>query len=342
VVVGGRPLVRTQQRELYVVPEPGQPARLIGRLPGSASSLVADGEAAWAVTTGSLRWGRVRLFRVDGRGAIVESLRPRSSAISGLASIRGVAGADRHYVYLLPDLRYDRRLRRLEPGHIDEHPDLRVLRTLRRAGETWYLARDRRAASDGLFRLWLLHSRQGHWLRVEAGATGERPRLEADETSLFLILAEGRMLRFDRRSLRLVEDLAPMLRGPEVGFFTADEQHYWVQNGGSLWRIERDILDGGVFVSDAVPAGFEPVAADGDRMWFGATETQDREPLLAVNKADTTVQSYRILTRGERRRRAFGSGARDVAEAAGATVLGVAAVVTAPIWVPIVLLADDD
>ena len=55
VAIGNAMLTVTSQREVNILTAPGRPARLMGRLPRSSSSLVSDGMAAWAVTTGERR-----------------------------------------------------------------------------------------------------------------------------------------------------------------------------------------------------------------------------------------------------------------------------------------------
>src|SRR5438034_599085 len=156
--------------------------------------------------------------------------------------------------------------------------------TSQRAGdESCYLARDRSGAEGMTARLWLLRSPDrdaatradaAGWLKVEAGAAAGPVDLKADESNLFVVFEQGRILRFDRRALRLAEDLSPMLHPGRIRFFAADAQSYWVGQDGAraveenetepeamtLWQIDRQVLDGGTFHAGAVPAGFEPLA----------------------------------------------------------------------------------
>jgi hypothetical protein len=48
------PLFQTSQREVFVITQPGSPARRLGRLPRGFSPLVYGGDVAWSVTTGTL------------------------------------------------------------------------------------------------------------------------------------------------------------------------------------------------------------------------------------------------------------------------------------------------
>ncbi len=358
VAIGNVVMTVTNQRDVYVLTAPGRPARLLGRLPRPASGLVSDGLAAWAVTTGERRAPSLRLFQAHPAAQAVLEYRLEPPSIRGRVGVEGVAGADARYVYLKPDLRVDLRNRVLERGHLAPFPDLEVLRTIRQGDETCYLAQDRSASGGEAARIWLLHSAFGDaaaredtagWLKVEAGAAAGSVDLKADEGSLFLVFAEGRILRFDRRSLRLAEDLSPMLHPGPIRFFAVDARSYWVGQdedaGGAtpgperetmtLWQIDREVLDGGAFHAGAVPAGFQPLDAGQGRIWFGSPGHRRRVPLVAVSQADGTAQAYSIRGIHARRWAAVGQGFETAGELAlyGGMVGVVLGVITLPIWI---------
>jgi len=361
VAVGDVVFTVTSQRDVYALTAPGRPARLLGRLPRRASELVSDGLAAWAVTTGERQAPSLRLFQVQPASQAVLEYRLEPPSIGGRVRVDGVAGADARYVYLKGNLRIDLLNRVVERGHLPAFPDLEVLGSARREQETCYLARDRSAGEAG--RLWLLHSGgrdaasrtdTDGWLKVEAGAAARDVSLKADDGSLFLIFAEGRVLRYDRRSLRLAEDLSPMLRPGPIRFFAVDAHNYWVgqdqEAGGgtpgagqqsqapaamTLWRIDREILDGGAFHAGAVPAGFRPLDAGLGRIWYGSSAERHRVPLVAVSQADGTARSYSIRGIHARRWAAVGHGfesAGEIVLVAGFATVAMG-IVTLPIWI---------
>jgi len=364
VAVGNTLFTVTNQREIHALTAPGRPARLLGRLPRHASTLVSDGTAAWAVTVGRRSAPSLRLFQVHPAAQAVLELRLEPPSIPGRVSVTGVAGADGHYVYLSPDLRVDLKSRVVERGHLAAFPDLEVLRTMREGEISVYLTRDR-AASDGKEeRLWLLRSTAADaparadasdWLKVEAGASPGTVDLKADDASLFVVFDEGRVLRFDRRSLRLAEDLTPMLHPGRIRFFGVDARSYWVgQDGGgaddqgdtgdrddgerppmTLWRIDRDVLDGGEYHASAVPEGFEPLDAGQGRIWFGAERHRRHVPLVAVSQDDGTAQSYALRGIHARRWAATGQGFEAAGEVVvmGGVVTVFLGIVTLPIWI---------
>jgi hypothetical protein len=358
IFVGDALLTVTNQREVHTLEAPGRPATLMGRLPHRASNLVSDGEAAWAVTLGKRRPADVRLYQVHPARHTILELRAESS-IDGRVVVRGVAGADARFVYLAPDLRIDPETGRLERLQLAPFPDLEVLRTVRRGVETDYLARDRAPADGQAARLWLLHSSDpgaaardddAGWLRVEAGAATGPVDLQADDRNLFLVFEQGRILRFDRGSLRLAEDLGPMLRPGKIRFFAADETSYWVAqetaapadasagevepDAVSLWRIDRTVLDGGPFHAGDVPPGFLPLGAGRGRIFFGST-AHAASPLVAVSAADGASRAYSIRGLHARRWAAVGRGFQDAGEVmlVGGMVSVVVAIVTLPIWI---------
>ena len=358
VAIGNVMLTVTNQREVHVLTAPGRPARLLGRLPRHTSPLVSDGMAAWAVTTGERQAPSLRLFQVHPAAQAVLEFRLEPPSIRGRVDVEGVAGADARYVYLKPDLRINLKTRVLERGQLAPFPGLEVLRALRRADETCYLARDRSASGGDAARLWLLRTAARDastredttgWLKVEAGAASGSVDLKADEGSLFLVFEEGRVLRFDRGSLRLAEDLSPMLHPGRVHFFAVDARRYWVGQdedaGGdttrperkamTLWQIDREVLDGGAFHAAAVPAGFQPLDAGQGRIWFGSDAQRRRVPLVAVSQADGTAQAYSIRGVHARRWAATGEGIESAGEIVlmGGVLTVVLGVVTLPIWI---------
>ena len=193
-----------------------------------------------------------------------------------------------------------------------------MLRTLRHGGSTDYLARDRAPGDGQAARLWLLHSGdpaaaaredEAGWLRSEAGAASGPVDLQADDRNLFVVFEEGRILRFDRGSLRMAEDLGPMLHPGRIRFFAADETNYWVgletaakgdadgagdTGAVSLWQIDRRVLDGGVFHAGDVPSGFLPLGAVRGRIFFGSSARRAPSPLVAVSAADGASRAYSI------------------------------------------------
>jgi hypothetical protein len=339
ISVDGAPLVVTSQREVYVIPAAGAPAQRLGRVPHRSSPLVSSGPEAWAVKAGRQRGESIRLYRVAPTAGEVEKITPASSSIEGRVRVEGVAGADTRYVYLLPDGRFDRQREEIQPGHLDAHPNLQVLRVHTRGEQAWYLARDREPDADGVIRLWLLHD--SFWndgaLRVAAGVDGGPVDLSFDDHNLFLVFESGRALRFDCGSLRLLEDLSPMMRDERIDFFAADDRYYWVGTSRALWRIERDNLDGGPFHVGALPDGFAPLGATEDDIWFGALESSDANPVVAVNKGDATSRSYGVRGRHARFWRRFGRGAATAGEGAAMVAIYVPVVaigiVTFPIWI---------
>lgn len=344
--VAGAPVVVTHQREVFRVADPGSPAQRLGRLPRRSSTLVSCGEEGWAVTRGTQSVRRIRLFQVDEEGTDLRTIRPESSTLTGRIDIEGVAGADSRYVYLLPDGRYDRELDQVQPGHLEDDPDLLVIRAVRRDPFTWYVARDRAAEPGRARRLWLLLKRDGQTdgLRVGIGEESGPVDLQIEGRDLYLIHRAGKAMRFDGGSLRLVEDLSPMLRESTIRFFAADPLHYWIgtepedgQTEAPLWRIDRGNLDGGLFHAGAVPEGFIPVSSGRERIWFGALEEKSAEPVMAVDKSDGTVQSYAVRGRHARFWRAFGRGAGEAGEFVAyvgvVVVVGAVAILTFPIWI---------
>jgi hypothetical protein len=349
VFVGEALLTVTNQREVHALEAPGRPATLMGRLPRRASNLVSDGAAAWAVTVGRQRPQNVRLYQVHPQRHTILELRAESS-IDGRVVVRGVAGADARFVYLAPDLRMDPDTLRLERLHLAPFPDLEVLRTVRRGVGTDYLARDRAPAAGQTARLWLLHSSDpgaaervddAGWLRVEAGAATGPVDLQADERNLFLVFEQGRILRFDRGSLRLAEDLGPMLRPGKIRFFAADATSYWIaqetgadEGAVSLFQIDRKVLDGGPFHAGDVPPGFLPLGAGRGRIFFGSI-AHAASPLVAVSAADGASQAYSIRGLHARRWAVVGHGFQDAGEMvlAGAMVGVVVGIATLPIWI---------
>ena len=370
VAIGDVVLTVTNQRDVFVLTAPGRPARLLGRLPRHHSGLVSDGLAAWAVTTGERQAPSPRLFQMHPAAQAVLEYRLEPPSIGGRVDVEGVAGADSRYVYLKPGMRVDLLNRVLERGHLAPFPDLEVLGSIRREEETCYLARDRSASDGQAARLWLLHSAVGDaaarkdatgWLKVEAGAAAGDIALKADEGSLFLVFAQGRILRFDRRSLRFAEDLSPMLRPGPIRFFAVDARSYWVgqddeagegraarrgedavgETPGSepatmtLRQIDREVLDGGAFHAGAVPEGFQPLDAGQGRIWFGSKAQRHRVPLVAVSQADGTAQSYSIRGVHARRWAAVGQGFESAGEMVlyGGMVSVALGVITLPIWI---------
>jgi hypothetical protein len=358
--VGGTPLFVTSQREIFVIGASDAPARRLGRLPRHASPLVSSGLEAWAVRTGRQSAESIQLYRVEPSAQDIERLSPRSSSVDGPIDVDGIAGADSHHVYLLPDGRFDRQTEEIQGGHLDEHPDLQVLRVHTRGERVWYLARDRRPEVGGIVQLWLLHDSfwNAHGLRVVAGVEDGPADLIVDDRDLFVVSGASRVLRFDQASLRLVEDLGPMLRGGPVDFFVADDSHYWVgtRHAGRapdeddesaderadrashvLWRIERENLDGGPFHAEAVPGDFVPLGATGETLWFGALETRHATPVMAVGKWDGASRTYGIRGKHARFWRGFGRGALNVGEGAALFVIAVpfvaVAIVTLPLWI---------
>jgi hypothetical protein len=315
--------------------------------------LVSDGKAAWSVKTGEMSPRRMRVYRLQSEGAAFETIRPRFPSDMGRVRITGLAGVDPRFLYLQSGVRYDIEKNLLERGHLDIYPEIEVFQTVIHGVETWYLARDVESGGAAPARVWLLYSLRGGtaWNRVEVGHHFEAPRLEADAANLFLISKQGRILRFDKRSLRLMEDLSPMLPESEIIFFSADERYFWVQTidqgadtSGRLWRIDRDVLDGTLFQADPVPHGFLPLIDDGGRLWFAALDRRSGEPLISVDKEGASTQPYGITGRHARHWRNFGLGlARTgivVTEIAAGAVLVAGVIVTAPIWIPIVLVND--
>ncbi len=334
------PVIETSQRELQAIARPGTPTRRLGRLPRNASLPFPDGPLAWSVTLGEHDPREVRLFRIDPGQGRLETLRPSPAGLEGPVQISGVAGADPLFVYLRPDLRYRKRDGLLQRGHLETARDLEVLQTESRGEETWYLARDRAEAGPGPRRLWLLYSLGGGpaWARAEAGEDRGCSRLAMDGSSVYLIQDWGRILRFGRASLRLEEDLTPMLRPGRIGFFSADEHFYWVQvgaredgSGGDLWKVDRDVLDGAPVRLAAIPDGSAPFADDGERIWFASLEERTRRPLLSARKADGSTQAYAITGRHARHWREFGRGA------AQGTIIGMEAAVVI-VLSPVLLL----
>src|SRR5436309_398169 len=358
VAIGNVLFTVTSQREVHALTAPGRPARLMGRLPRHTSPLVSDGMAAWAVTVGRRAAPSVRLFQVHPAAQAVLEFRLEPPSIPGRVEVEGVAGADTRYVYLMPDLHIDLQKRLVERGHLVPFPDLEVLRALRAGDDTCYLARDRSGAEGMTARLWLLRSPDrdaatradtAGWLKVEAGAAAGPVDLKADESNLFVVFEQGRILRFDRRALRLAEDLSPMLHPGRIRFFAADAQSYWVGQDGAraveenetepeamtLWQIDRQALDGGTFHAGAVPAGFEPLATGQGRIWFGSREHRRHVPLIAVSEADGTARSYPIRAMHARRWAAAGQGLEAAGEVAiyGGALTVVLGIVTLPIWI---------
>ena len=346
--VAGRPLLVTNQGEVYSVAGPAEPARRLGRLSRRASSLVPSDQQAWAVETGRHDAGDVRFYRIDAMQGEMEEIVSASSAIDGPFPIEGLAGADSRFVYLLPDGRFDLQSRAIRPGHLDEAPDLQVIRVLLRGDEAWYLARDRRPDSTGTVRLWLLHDSiwNDQGLRVLAGVDEGPVDLVSDDRNLFLVFEAGRVLRFDNASLRLLEDLSPMLRPGPIEFFAADRLQYWVgtreaaeegETRRALWRIERDTLDGAPIHAESLPEGYAPLGATDKTLWFASIDRTDANPLVSVDKGNLGARTYGVRGVHERRWRAFGRGARDAGETTllvvGAVPVITIAIVTFPIWI---------
>ncbi len=340
VLADQTPIIRTSQGELYVFNAPGTPGNRIGRLPRRASEMVFDGNDTWAVTTGRRSPHKVRAFRISPASRSVEDIAPAIVDTPNRIRIEGVAGSDGRHLFLLPRYRFDIRNRRLEVGHLDHRPDLTVVRTLRRAGQTWYLAVGPTTGQDGKRPVRLLHSAGvgAEMLEVEAGETAGDISWQWDRDNLFLIYDNRQILRFHRSTLRLAEDLGPMLKSDEIALFVPDSDSYWVHGAGGLCRMERDILDGGRFISEGVPDGFIPLVVDENHIWFGAVQRGNRTPVISVAKGDGTTQSYTIRgrhSRGFRRTAHFVVGV-PVAAAAVVVVIAVG-VVTAPIWIPLML-----
>ena len=348
LTVAGTPLLVTSQGEVYAITGASTPARLLGRLPGRASALVPSDQEAWAVDTGRRRAADVHLYRVDLASEGLETITPAHGSIEARVQIDGIAGADKRFVYLLPDGRFDRESRELQRGHFDKAPDLQVLRVLAQGERTWYLAREREPDSSGEARLCLLHDSIGNQqgLRVMAGIEEGPVDLYSDERNLFLVFESGRVLRFDSSSLRLLEDLSPMVGAKRIRFFAADRSSYWVgtrQDEGdgegplALWRIERSNLDGAPLHAESLPEGYAPLGATDAALWFGAADKPEASPILAIDKGDLTARAYAVRGVHERRWRAFGRGAADVGETSlivvGAIPLVALAVVTFPIWI---------
>lgn len=348
LTVAGTPLLVTSQGEVYAIAGVASPARLIARLPRRASPLVPSANEAWAVETGRQRAADVRLYRIDLASEGMESIEPAHSSIDGRIQVDGIAGADARFVYLLPDGRFDRESRMMRPGHFEQAPDLQVLRVLVRGERTWYLARDREPDSSGQVRLCLLHDSiwNQNGLRVMAGIDEGPVDLHADERNLFLVFESGRVLRFDNSSLRLLEDLSPMLRAEPIRFFAADDRSYWVgtrtadEDGSgrlTLWRIDRGTLDGAPVHAESLPEGYAPLGATDTALWFGALDQPEASPIVAIDKGDLTARAYSVRGVHERRWRAFGRGAADVGEATAMGVVMVPvvalAVVTFPFWI---------
>lgn len=349
IVVDGVPIIRTTQNEIHVVARPGTPTRRAGSLPRNASPMIDDGRVAWSVTTGRRAARNVRLFQIGLRGAEVSEMIMEPDEGLDRIDVTGIAGADPLFVFLGPSYRYRRTTGTLEAGHLDDHPGLEILQTLNLGEETWYLAADGTADSDEDRVLWLLYSRAGGppWIKVPAGTFDASASISMSDGDLFLVHRTGPILRFGLRTLRLEEDLSPMMRPGSIEFFSADATDYWLVISPSedgedrdLWKIDRWSLDGGIFHTGAVPAGFVPVADDGSRIWFGATGGNTR-PLVAAAKSDTTAQAYAITGKHARRWRALGRGVRDtvlvVGVGAAAVAVAVVGTITAPIWVPIVV-----
>ena len=346
--VAGTPLLLTNQGEVYSIAAAEAPARRLGRLPGHASSLVPSGQDAWAVVTGRQRAAAVRLYRIDAATGGIESIVPSHSSIDGPIEVDGLAGADSRFVYLLPDGRFDRDRQEILPGHLDAEPGLQLLRVLVRGERVWYLARDRQPDPSGLVHLWLLHDSiwNDQGLRVMAGVENGPVDLYSDDRNLFLVFEAGRVLRFDSASLRLLEDLSPMLRSEPIQFFAADGSHYWVGTRGAaeggevrraLWRIERDNLDGAPLHAESLPEGYVPLVATEETLWFGSLERPDANPVVAVDKGDLTARTYGVRGVHARRWRAFGRGALNTGERAliitAAVPVVAVAIVTAPLWI---------
>lgn len=352
LTVAGTPLLVTSQGEVYSITGASAPARLLGRLPGRASAPVPSGEEAWAVDTGRRHASNVHLYRIDLASEGLETIVPAHTSIDARIQVDGIAGADKRFVYLLPDGRFDRESRELQPGHFDQAPDLRVLRVLVRGERTWYLARDREPDSSGQVRLCLLHESIGNpqGLRVMAGIEEGPVDLYSDDRNLFLVFEAGRVLRFDSSSLRLLEDLSPMLGAKRIRFFAADSRNYWVgtipadANGDAplaLWRIERSNLDGAPLHAESLRPGYVPLGATDDALWFGAADKPEASPVMAIQKGDLTARAYAVRGLHERHWRAFGRGAADVGEttliAVAAVPVVALAIVTSPIWIWFVL-----
>jgi len=347
IVVDTVPVIRTTQDEVHVVELPGQPTRRAGSLPRKASPMMPDGRVAWSVTTGRRPARKVRLYQIDPRTAEVEEMALHPAKELGTVNVAGVAGADPLFVFLSPSIRYRRGTGALEPGHLDGFPDLRILQTLNRGSETWYLAVGEALRSGQAPPLRLLHSRNGGlpWISVPAGTLDGAASIARSGEDLFLVHRNGPVLRFDVTTLRLEEDLSPMMRSGKIEYFSADAFSYWIvtepRDGGDrsdLWKVERQTLDGGLFHAGALPAGFVPVADDGARIWFGSDDQPSSQPLIAADKHDTTAQAYSITGKHERRWRSFGRivGVTVVA-AVLVPVFAAVLVVGAPLWIPVIV-----
>ncbi|MCI0657925.1 MAG: hypothetical protein L0170_12780 [Acidobacteria bacterium] len=333
------PLFQTSQRELFVISQPGSPARRLGRLPKGFSPPVYGGDVAWSVTTGTLPVSKIRLFRISPM-ARLEPIVPDPGILEGKATISSVAGTDGRFLYLRPSLRYSLDRTRLESGHFEGDPTLEIVQVVEAGDQAWYLAQDRQCEGGGPRSAHLVHAwGEAEMATVEVGEVEEAQRILLDQGALYLIQASGRVLRFDSGSLRLAEDLSPMLRG-RIGFFSADAEHYWVQSlssgsgsGSVLWRIDRDTLDGAPVRLAGIPAGFEPLADDGQRIWFTSASERHSQPILAVAKADGATQGYAITGRHARHWKKFG---RDVGQGSVVALEAVALVPIVAVAIPLV------
>ena len=308
------PLFQTSQREIFVISQPGSPAQRLGRLPKNASPPVAVGSLAWSVTTGTLPVRRIRLFRISPVARGLQPIAPDPGILQGEVTVQGIAGADTSFLYLRPALRYSFDRDRLESGHLDADPALEIVQVIESGAQAWYLAQDRPCEGGGPRASYLIHAwGETEGARVEVGEAEETQRILLDESALYLVHESGRVLRFERGSLRLAEDLSPMVRG-RVGFFSADPEHYWVQTlgegpgaGSTLWRIDRDTLDGSPQKLAVIPEGFGPVADDGRSIWFASAVKRHSRPILSVAKADGVTQAYTITGRHARQWKQFGA-----------------------------------
>lgn len=328
LTVGDRLVVRTDQRVVHVVPRPGLPAVRAGRLPRTASRLVAHGDTAWAARTGEARPGDVVLLRLQGLS--LQRVRPAFPAGARRVVVTGIAGADGGSVYLEPDLRLDVASGRLAAGHLDGRPGARVRQVVDGpAGAVLLLT-----GPDG--RASLLGAAACGLPEVELGAGGEPPRVTAAGDDLVVLDGE-RALRLDGCTLDLLEDLSPMLPSARVEWLSADAESYWMRTGDGLWRASRADLDGARVDRPDRLSGYRPFADDGDRAWL-ASPRPDRSPLASWDKATGAVTQYRVRGVGARRARLVGRslslGLQYAVVGAAVGVVGGVAVASAPIWIP--------
>jgi hypothetical protein len=289
---------------------------------------------------------KIRLFRISPMARRLEPIVPDPGILEGEASISSVAGTDGHFLYLRPNLRYSLEQARLESGHFHGAPTLEIVQVIEAGDQAWYLANDRPCLGGGPRSTHLVHARDGGGMAsVEVGEVEESQRILLNQGALYLIHDSGRVLRFDSGSLRLVEDLSPMIRG-RIGFFSADTEHYWVQtlssgsaSGSVLWRIDRDTLDGTPARLAGIPAGFDPLADDGQRIWFTSASERHSQPILAVAKADGATQAYAITGRHARHWKKFGHDVGQGSVVALEAVALVPIVAVASPLVPFILLA---